>query len=129
MSFKLLKEMMDGEFSFDTSMGQGGDNQEPNPAANIFSKQTQDHPDVIAMDVPTLIRIMEWAHEDCKDDVMLHQFANALILTSFRHSPLDIDDYQEVVDSLTTEPNGGGSGTTEPSQPTMSREPVAIFNN
>lgn len=113
MAFKLLKEMMDGEFTFDTSaMGQ----EEPNPAAGVFSKETEDHPDVVTMDVPTLIRIMEWSHEDAQDDVQLHQFANALIQASFQHEePLCMDDYEAVVSAIGGAPaqaTGGPVGAT-----------------
>jgi hypothetical protein len=102
MAFKLLKKMNEGDFEFDTSMSQQQvpydpeANPDSDPATAVFRDQPQDHPDVVAMDVPTLIRIMEWSHEDAKDDVMLHEFANALIVCSFKHSPLDMDDYIEV---------------------------------
>ena len=92
--YRMLKEMMGADFSF------GGPSEEQNPAANIFSQQTQDKPDTVTFDVPTLIRVMEWAHEDAEDDVMLHQFANALIVASFNSNPLSMDDYQAVCDAV-----------------------------
>lgn len=102
MSYRILKEMMNGNFSFDTTQ------KEPNPAANIFSQQTQDQPDTVTMDVPTFIRILEWANEDCEDDVMLHQVANELIIANFRHTPLTMQDYIDVI-----EPKGPNKEDTE----------------
>lgn len=99
MSFKLIKEMMGGEITFDTSMMRP--EEDPNPAAGIFSKETEDRPDIISMDVPTLIRVMEWSHEDAKDDVQIHQLVNALIELSFTHEePLSMQDYLEACQSV-----------------------------
>ena len=125
--YKMLKEMMGTDFSF------GGSSEEPNPAANIFSQQTQDHPDTVTFDVPTLIRVMEWANEDAEDDVMLHQFANALIVASFNHNPLTMDDYEAVCDAVC--PHENVDPMNPPASPVpapqISRGPSSeiMFNN
>ena len=115
--YKLLKEMMGQEFSFDAG------SQEPNPAANIFTNTTHDQPDIISMDVPTLIRFMEWAHEDCKDDVELHQVVNKIIVASFKHNPVTMDQYTEIISS------NGGSPTNYEQEPALPNRSEFMFNN
>jgi len=49
----------------------------------------------VRMDVPLMIRMMEWAREDAKSDMDLHQAAERAILQSkFR---LNMDDYDRLV--------------------------------
>lgn len=95
MSFTLLKQMSENNFTFDTSMTSPS---EPNPAAHIFSSPQQtDQPDVVSFDIPTFIRILEWAHEEVQDDVELHKIANAFIIASFEHSPLTMREYEAII--------------------------------
>jgi hypothetical protein len=124
MSYRLLKKIINENFEFDTSMVPDTPS-EANPAAGIFSQATQDHPDVVTMDVPTLIRVMEWAHEDCSDDVMLHRFAQALIITGFDHSPLTMDDYQQIV----SEVEGEGKEQSSPPPGMIPGNSVEMQNN
>lgn len=95
MKFKMLKELTnDNEFIFNVSNDQEKSN------IDTLTKD-QDQPDIISMDVPTLLRVVEWAHEEAEDDVILHRFVNELIQRSFKtKSPLNMDDYELVCQSV-----------------------------
>jgi len=108
-SFTLLKQMMENDFAFDTSMTS------PNPAAHIFSSPQQtDQPDVVSFDVPTFIRLLEWAHEEVQDDVELHKIANAFIVASFEHNPLTMQDYEAIIGTQRKETPDDTSGNKQP---------------
>ena len=115
--------MNNDEFVFGATTTQPGEETPENPVSQ------EDHPDVVSMDVPTLIRVMEWAHEDANDDVQLHQFANALILASFRHSPLDIDDYQEVYDAIVSNESSSDAGTSDVPTQGEDNQGTIVFQN
>jgi hypothetical protein len=113
MAYDLLKQMLESEFAFDTSMVGGQDQDQPSyghgHTASASSYQspftaTNDKQDIVSIDVPTFIRILEWAHEDAKDDVSLHEFAAAAIVASFEHNPLTMADYVQIVASLGNAP-------------------------
>lgn len=54
--------------------------------------------DVIAVDVPLFIRLLEWAREDAKADVPLHVVAaNAVKLLQGKRGPLSMRDYARIV--------------------------------
>jgi hypothetical protein len=56
-----------------------------------------DATDTVTMDVPLLIRIMEYAREDAKTDMDLHDVAEKLIELSKSHDYLCMDNYNEIV--------------------------------
>lgn len=53
--------------------------------------------DVIAVDVPLFIRLMEFAREDAKTDMDLHDVTEKLIKMSATGKTLSMDDYAEIV--------------------------------
>lgn len=53
--------------------------------------------DVIMMDVPLMIRLLEYAREDAKEDVDLHNIAENLIELSKNGKVLNMDDYSSIV--------------------------------
>lgn len=53
--------------------------------------------DVVKMDVPLLIRVMEFAKEDAKTDMDLHAAAENMIELSKEGRVLDMDDYDSIV--------------------------------
>jgi hypothetical protein len=57
--------------------------------------------DTVKMDVPLLIRIMEFAREDAKTDMDLHDVAERLIELGKTGDTLTMQDYQDVVAELT----------------------------
>lgn len=60
--------------------------------------------DVIKMDVPLLIRIMEYAREDAKTDMDLHNVAENLIQLSQENRTLSMRDYDTAVAAKNEEP-------------------------
>ena len=64
----------------------------------IGSKGSQFNPtDVVKMDVPLLIRIMEYAREDAKTDMDLHDVAEKLVSLGRRGNVLSMHDYNKIV--------------------------------
>ena len=55
--------------------------------------------DVIMMDVPLLIRMLEYAREDAKTDMDLHFAAKNLIKLSKNGTTLTMDDYDTIITS------------------------------
>lgn len=59
--------------------------------------------DKVTMDVPLLIRMLEYAKEDAKDDVELHKISERLITLS-QNKTLTMDDYHKIISEYK---NGG----------------------
>ena len=66
---------------------------------NWFQEGEENPTDTVSMDVPLLIRVMEYAKEDAKDDMDLHRVAEKLISMSNEGRTLSMDDYDSVVGS------------------------------
>ena len=56
-------------------------------------------PDVVSVDIPLLIRLLEYAREDAKTDMDLHNVAENMINLSASGSVLSMDDYNKIVPS------------------------------
>lgn len=58
----------------------------------------EDNPrDVISMDVPLLIRLLEYAREDAKSDMDLHSVTENMIGLSDQNRTLTMKDYDAIV--------------------------------
>lgn len=53
--------------------------------------------DTVTVDVPLLIRLLEYAREDAKTDMDLHNVAEKLIELSKEHAPLSMEFYDAIV--------------------------------
>ena len=53
--------------------------------------------DVIKLDVPLFIRLLEYAREDAKNDMDLHELADNIIEMSSKGRVLSMDDYEFVL--------------------------------
>jgi hypothetical protein len=53
--------------------------------------------DVIKLDVPLFIRLLEYAREDAKSDMDLHELTDNLIEMSSEGRVLSMDDYEFVL--------------------------------
>lgn len=62
-----------------------------------FKSQQPNPTDKIKLDVPLLIRLMEYAREDAKDDMDLHRVAENLIALSQSGKTLSMQDYEQAV--------------------------------
>lgn len=59
--------------------------------------ETEPEGDVIKLNVPLVIRLLEYAREDASKDVDLHLVAEKLISLSQEGDVLDMDDYADIV--------------------------------
>jgi hypothetical protein len=57
---------------------------------------TDDTIDMVTMDVPFLIRILEWAREDAKTDIEIHNAVEKMIA---QKSNISMGDYAKIVDA------------------------------
>jgi hypothetical protein len=77
----------------------------------FFSKplpeQTQEDPkDIIAMDVPLFIRMLEWAREDAQTDMELHDATERAIEAVKLRGLLSMEDYTDIVGEPIEEETG-----------------------
>lgn len=56
--------------------------------------------DYIRVNVPLLIRLLEWAHEDCKSDVEIHDLVQNAIKLSLENDSLEMEDYDALLGKL-----------------------------
>ena len=77
------------------------------------NEEINNHTDTITVDVPLLIRIMEYAKEDAKTDLDLHNAAEKLIELSQEGRTLTMDDYATMIGDV----NEGGMGGINRSAP------------
>jgi len=66
-----------------------------------YSEETEGV-DSVTMDIPLLIRLMEFAREDAKNDMILHQIAERLIGMGEEGQSLSMSDYEKIVGDLDT---------------------------
>lgn len=70
--------------------------------------QNQQNPeDVVAFDVPTFIRLLEFAREDATDDEALHKATEKIIELCQDGQVLTMDQYDEIVDGNTKTDTSG----------------------
>ena len=66
--------------------------------------------DIIKLDVPLLIRLLEFAREDASCDLDLHDLAEKLLARGTRGKTLSMKDYEYVIDEAMTGAGVIGSG-------------------
>ena len=69
--------------------------------------------DSVKIDIPLLIRLLEYAREDANSDLDLHDLAEKLIDRGSRGKTLTMKDYEFVVDECAGVIAGGGVGESE----------------
>lgn len=63
-----------------------------------MKKDTTENPqDIVKLNVPLLIRLLEYAREDAETDMDLHDVAERLIKLSAKGSILNMEDYNSIV--------------------------------
>jgi hypothetical protein len=63
----------------------------------FMEQQSQNPTDVINLDVPLLIRLLEYSRESIKDDVIIHKVAAKLIKLSKGGNTLTMKDYNKII--------------------------------
>lgn len=67
----------------------------PQPAQPV--QEDSDPVDTVTVDVPLLLRVMEYAKEDAQDDLALHDVAEAMVRLSKNNEVLSMDHYESIV--------------------------------
>jgi hypothetical protein len=75
-------------------------------------EKSSDLTDSVTLDIPLMIRLFEYAREDAKTDMDLHNVAEKLIALSKEHTVLSMAQYDAIVSS--TEPNAAPAFAGEP---------------
>ena len=104
---------------------------------NWFREGDENPADHVALDVPLLIRLLEYAREDAGTDMDLHRVAERLITMSNEGRTLSMNDYDSIVgadveveeDIAPAVPTAGGpAGATQPKpgQPGQPQDPAQL---
>lgn len=73
-----------------------------------------DDSDVLVVDVPLAIRLMEWAHEEAADDNEIHEIVERMVtLTADTDSVLTMDHFEDIVGELADGEDLEGEGDFE----------------
>lgn len=74
--------------------------------ANVDESVTNNNPtDTVSMDIPFLIRVMEYSKEDAKTDMDLHAATEKMISASKSGKTLTMDDYDSIFSKKKEEVN------------------------
>lgn len=79
-----------------TNMSPADDDYEINYGAD-GAAASMDQEDTVTLDVPLLIRLLEYAREDAQTDMDLHNVAEQLIKLGIDGRTLSMDDYDEIM--------------------------------
>ena len=85
-------------------------------AQNIREEQ-EDPTDIIAMDIPLFIRMLEYAREDAEQDVDLHKVTERAIEAVKLRGLLSMDDYQDIIGEPIDEMTGYSKYLATPENP------------
>jgi hypothetical protein len=80
-------------------------------------REEEDPTDLIAMDVPLFIRMLEWAREDAETDMDLHDAAERAIEAVKLRGLLSMEDYQDIVGEPIEEETGYSKYLATPENP------------
>jgi hypothetical protein len=84
-------------------------------AQNI--REEEDPTDIIAMDVPLFLRMLEYAREDAEQDVDLHKVTERAIEAVKLRGLLSIEDYQDIIGEPIEEETGYSKYLATPENP------------
>ena len=86
----------------------------------FFSKplpEQEDPTDLIAMDVPLFLRMLEWAKEEAAEDVDLHEVTTRAIEAVKLRGLLSMEDYQDIIGEPIEEETGYSKFLATPENP------------
>ena len=84
-------------------------------AQNI--REQEDPTDIIAMDVPLFLRMLEWAKEEAAEDVDLHKVTERAIEAVKLRGLLSMDDYNDLIGEPIEEETGYSKYLATPENP------------
>lgn len=64
----------------------------------VASKKEENPIDTVTVDIPLMIRLLEYAKEDAKTDMDLHKVAENLVQLSKTGRTLDMTDYNSIIE-------------------------------
>lgn len=83
---------------------ESGNISEDNSIETLPAVAIEENPkDKVTVDIPLLIRLLEYAREDAKTDMDLHNVAEKMISISKEGQTLTMDDYDSICDGPETE--------------------------
>jgi hypothetical protein len=82
-----------------------------------LNEQEEDPTDIIAMDVPLFLRMLEWAKEDAAEDVDLHEVTERAIEAVKLRGLLSMDDYNDLIGKSIEEETGYSKYLATPENP------------
>lgn len=85
-----------------SSIGRGRNIQSGKPVVNASKELSTDVIDTISIDVPLMLRMLEYAREDANTDLDLHDVTEKMIELS-KGGPISMADYEEIVGSAGSE--------------------------
>jgi hypothetical protein len=77
----------------------------------------EDPTDIIAMDVPLFLRMLEWAKEDAAEDIDLHEVTERAIEAVKLRGLLSMDDYNDLIGEPIEEETGYSKYLATPENP------------
>jgi ribosomal protein L29 len=84
---------------------------------NQINEEQEDPTDIIAMDVPLFLRMLEYAREDAEQDIDLHKVTERAIEAVKLRGLLSMEDYQDIVGEPIDEMTGYSKYLTTPENP------------
>jgi hypothetical protein len=89
IAYKVMGESLDGHsMGYDPGAG---------PGMGQYEESAENPQDVVTVDIPLLIRLLEYAREDAQTDMDLHNVADMLIKLSATGEVLTMDNYDQIV--------------------------------
>jgi hypothetical protein len=83
-------------------------------------EQEENKMDVISVDVPLFIRLLEFAREDATDDMKLHDVAEKLIEMCADGDIMQMEQYEEIIGAKEDSADTSGMNAVEDSMEPMS---------
>ena len=79
----------------------------PGLQSNEPAESIENKPDIVKLDIPLLIRLLEYAREDAKTDMDLHNITEMMIQLSKRGNVLSMTEYDAIIgeQKLLTKPS------------------------
>jgi ribosomal protein L29 len=84
---------------------------------NQINEEQEDPTDIIAMDVPLFLRMLEYAREDAEQDIDLHKVTERAIEAVKLRGLLSMDDYQDIIGEPIDEMTGYSKYLATPENP------------
>ena len=84
---------------------------------NQINEEQEDPTDIIAMDVPLFLRMLEYAREDAEQDIDLHKVTERAIEAVKLRGLLSMEDYQDIVGEPIDEMTGYSKYLATPENP------------